>query len=216
LSDELDILIQRKEAELLPLCLRMDEFKTEFVKETVVFVSKWYKETAKEYVTKYPEVILNMNEEKIAKMKTKINELIGDSERIVKNKLNDPELWWHQKPQLHVSIDQYEKIGDKYPEIIDRAVRRALGHLGSILEAFRFHVAASKNGLYDEFWFENQTDSNQTIPYYPHLLKWSNEMDESINKYNSHFKLAIILYNEIEKLKEQKKKQQAMSRWEST
>jgi len=217
LSDEIDILIQRKEAELLPLCLRMEEFKIEFIKETVDFASKWYKETAKEYVTKYPEVILSMSEEKMAKMKTKINELVGDSEKIVKDKLDNPELWWHQKPYLHVSIDQYTQIADKYPEILDRAVRHALGYLGIILEAFRFHVTASSNtGSYDEFWFERQTDSNQTIPCYPHLLKWTSDMQETIDEYNTRFKLAVTLYNEIEKLKEQKKKQQAISRWEST
>ena len=50
----------------------MEEFKTEFIKETADFASEWYGKTAKEYVTKYPEVTLNMSEEKLAKMKTKI------------------------------------------------------------------------------------------------------------------------------------------------
>ena len=195
----------------------MEEYKMEFIKETVDFASKWFKETAKEYVTKYPEVILSMNEEKIAKMKTKINELTEASEKIVKGKLDNPELWWHQKPSLHVSIDQYTQIADKYPEILDRATRRALGYLGVILEAFRFHVTASSNtGSYDEFWFELQPDLNQTIPYYPHLLKWSIEMQETIMEYNTHFKIAITLFKEVQKLIEQKKKQQAISRWEST
>ena len=194
----------------------MEEFKIEFIKETVYFASKWYKETAKEYVTKYPEVILSMSEEKIAKLKNRINELVRDSEKIVKDKLDNPQLWWHQQPHLNVSIDQYTQIADKYPEILDRAIRHALGCLGTILEAFRFHVTASGNtGSYDEFWFKHQTDSNQTIPFYPHLLKWTSEMQETINEYNTQFKLAITLFNEIQKLKEQKKKQQAISRWES-
>lgn len=216
MSDDLDILVQRKEAELLPLCSHMEEFKEEFVKETVVFASDWYKKTAKEYVTKYPEVTLNMTEEKIAKMKSKISELVGNSEKIVKSELDNPELWWHQKPDLHSSVDQYTQIADKYPEILDRAIRHALGYLGITLEAFRFHVTVSSNsGSYDEFWFENVTSTNQNIPCYPHLLKWTEKMQNTIRKYNVQFKLAIILNNEIQKLKEQKKKQRAISRWES-
>ena len=216
MSDSIDSLIQKKEAELLPLCVQMEEFKIEFISESADFVSEWFKKTAKEYVTKYPEVILNMSEEKIAKMKAKISELVGNSEKIVKDELGNPELWWHQKPHLHDSVDQYTQIADKYPEILDRAVRHALGNLGTILEAFRFHVTVSgSTGSYDEFWFEHQTSTDQTIPFYPHLLKWTETMQEIIRKYNTQFKQAISLFDEIQKLKEQKKKQQAISRWDS-
>ncbi len=213
----MDILIQREESKLLPLCIHMDEFKIEFIKETTKFVSEWYRKTAKEYVTKYPEVTLNMSEEKIAKMKTKINELVENSEKIVKDELENPDLWWHQKPHLHDSIEQYTQIADKYPEILDQAIRHALGRLGAVLEEFRFHVTTSGNtGLYLEFWFEHPPNTEQTIPFYPHLLKWPEEMQNTIKRYNAQFTQAIMLYNKIQKLKEQKKKQQATARWEST
>lgn len=216
MSEEIEILIQRKETELLPLCSRMEECKIEFIKETVDFASEWYKKTAKEYVTKYPDVTLNMSEEKIAKMKFKIDELVGNAEKIVKGELDNPALWWHQKPHLHDSIERYTQITDKYPEILDCAVRHALGRLGIILEEFRFHVAATSNtGSYQEFWFEHPRDTDQTIPFYPHLLKWTEEMQDTIKKYAAQFLPAITLYNEIQKLKEQKKKQQAITRWES-
>jgi hypothetical protein len=216
LSQDIDILIQKEDAKLLPFISLMEEFKTEFIKETTKFASEWYRKTAKEYVTKYPEVTLSMSEEKIAKMKTKINELVEDSEKIVKEELENPDLWWHQKPHLHDSIAQYMQIADKYPEILDKAVRRALGRLGMVLEEFRFHVVASGNtGLYQEFWFENPPNTDKTIPFYPHLLKWTQEMEDIIRKYNAQFTQAITLFNEIQKLKEQKKKQQAVARWDS-
>jgi hypothetical protein len=194
----------------------MEEIKTEFTKQTINFTSEWYKKTAKEYVTKYPEVTLSMSEKKIGMMKTKIAILAQDSEKIVNGELDNPELWWHQKPQLHDSIQQYKQIADKYPEILDRAVRHVLGCLGTVLEEFRFHVTASGDtGSYQEFWFEHPLGTNQTIPYYPHLLKWTEGMQDAIKKYNEQFTQAITLYSEIQKLKEQKKKQQAMTRWES-
>jgi hypothetical protein len=216
MNEEIDILIERKEAELLPLRSRMEELRLEFIKETVDFASKWYRKTAKVYVTKYPEVILSLSEEKIANMKAKVNELVRNSEKIVKGELDNPDLWWHQKPHLHDSIDQYKQIADKYPEILDRAVRHALGHLGIILEEFRFHVTASGDtGAFQEFWFEHPIGSEQTIPYFPHLLEWTEEMQDTIREYNAQFTEAITLYNEIQKLKEEKKRQQALTRWDS-
>jgi hypothetical protein len=216
MSEEIDSLIQKKEIELSPLRSRMEEFKVEFIKETIVFATEWYTKTAKEYVTKYPQVTLNMSEEKIAKMKAKINELTRNNEKIV-NELDKPALWWHQKPNLHDSINQYKQLVDKYPEILDHAVRHVLGRLGSILEEFRYQVTVSGNvGSYQEFWFD-QTHGTDSIPvpYYPHILKWSEKMQEAIQKYDIQFTKAITLYNEIQNLKDEKKKQQALSRWDS-
>jgi hypothetical protein len=195
----------------------MEELQLEFTQETIDFASEWYKKTAKEYITKYPEVILRMSQEQISNMKTKINRLVKDTEKIVKVELMNPELWWHKKPDLHVSIEQYTQIGDKYSEILDRAVRRALGHLGVILEEYRFQVDASGNtGLYHEFWFDRLQSTGKIVPIYPHLLKWTNEMEETIKKYSTQFIQAFTLYNEIHKFKEEKKKQEAITRWDST
>jgi predicted DNA binding CopG/RHH family protein len=216
LTEDIDALIQKKEAKLESLCSHMEELKAEFIQDTFEFVSKWYEKTAKEYVTKYPEITLAMSEEKIARMKTKIVELVADTERIVKNELQNPNLWWHQKPQLHASIEEYTQVAEKYPEILDKAVRRVLGRLGVVLEDFRFHVNSTGNtGSYEEFWFERQPDSERIIPFYPHLITWSEEMQYAIKRYNDQFVQAITLFNEIQKLKEEKRKREALSRWES-
>ena len=66
MSEDIDVLIERKETELSPFRQRMEELKGEFIKETISFASEWYKKTTKEYVAKYPEVTLGMKEEKIA------------------------------------------------------------------------------------------------------------------------------------------------------
>jgi len=216
LSEEIDLLIRRKEIELLPLCSQMEKLKTQFTDETAIFASKWYQETAAEYIAKYSEITLSMSEEKLVSMKTKIGKLVESSEKIVKDELGNPELWWHLRPHLHDSIEQYTQVADKYPEILDRAVRRALGHLGVILEEFKFHVIASGNtGSYQEFWFDHEPITNRIVPFYPHLIIWAQDMQETIKIYNIQFTQAIVLFNEIQKLKEQKKRQQALSRWKS-
>ena len=216
MSEETDILIERKEAELLPLRLRMEELKTEFTKETVDFAFEWYRKTAKEYITKYPEITLKMSEEKIANMKAKVNELVKNTEKIVRDEFDNPALWWHQKPNLHDPIDKYKQVADKYSEVLDHAVRHILGHLGIVLEKFGFNVTTSSNtGAYKEFWFEQPIGGKQTVPCYPHLLSWSEEMQDIIREYDAQFTQAITLYNEIQQLKEEKKRQEALTRWDS-
>ena len=215
MSEEIDSLIERKEAELLPLRSRMEELKIEFTKETVDFASKWYRKTAKEYITKYHEIALSMSEEKIANMKAKVNELVKNTEKIVREEFDNPALWWHQKPNLHDPIDKYKQVADKYSEALDHAVRHMLGHLGMVLEKFGFNVTTSNTGMYKEFWFEQPVGSQRTVPYYPHLLSWSEEMQDTIREYDAQFIRAIALYDEIQQLKDEKKRQEALRRWDS-
>jgi hypothetical protein len=217
MNENIDVLIERKETELSLIRQRMEDFKGEFIKETIGFASEWYKKTAKEYVAKYTEVILSMKEEKIARMKAQVNELIESAEKTVRAELEKPALWWHQRPRLHDSISQYLQVSDKYPEVLDRAVRHVLGRLGLILEEYRYAVTTSGNtGSYLEFWFDKpHGDDSVVVPYYPHLLKWSGEMQDTIHKYNELYTEAMSLYMKIQKLKDRKKQQQAISRWDA-
>lgn len=216
MSEDIDALIERKEAKLYPFTSSMEELKFDFTQETIKFAREWFKKTTKEYVTKYPEITITMKDEKIAKMKTEANQLIENTEKIVKTELDNRALWWHQRPRLHDSIEQYLQVADKYPEILDHAVRYILGHLGIILEEYRYHVTATGvTGQYQEIWFEHLPGSEQIVSYYPHLLKWTQEMQDTIRKYNALYQQAMTVFSEIEQIKEQKKKQQAMARWDS-
>jgi len=82
---------------------------------------------------------------------------------------------------------------------------------------YKFNVSASGNtGSYGEFWFDHP-DGDCAIfnPYYPHLLKWSDEMQDTIENYNAKYVKATAVYRELQKLKEEKKGRQAMNRWDS-
>jgi len=111
MSEEIDSLIKRKEAELSPLRSRMEELRGQFAKETVDFASKWYRKTAGDYITKYHEVTLSLSEEMIAAMKARVNELVKSAEKLVKTEFDNPSLWWHLEPHLHDSIDRYQQVG---------------------------------------------------------------------------------------------------------
>ncbi len=215
MSEEVDALIERKEAELSPLLIRMDELKRQFTKQTAVFASEWFRKTAKEYITKNPEVALSLTEEKIASMKANVNELVRSAERAVQAELDNPALWWHLDPHIHESIERYRQVADKFPEVLDRAVRRVLGRLGVVLEKFGFRVTVSGyTGTYFEFWFE-RAGSRGITPLYPHLLGWTEPMQESIRQYDVQFVEASEIYDQIQRLKSQKKRQDALTRWDS-
>ncbi len=214
MSEELDGLIEKKEAELSPFCSRMEELKIEFTKETVSFASEWYRKTAKDYIIKNPEVALSLTEEKIAAMKTQVNELVRNTEKTVQAELDKPEVWWHLEPRLNESIERYHQVADKLPEVLDRAVRRALGRLGVVLEKFGFRVTASGyTGTYYEFWFERV--GRETISIYPHILRWTDPMQDTIRQYDAEYVEATEIYGEIQRLKGEKKKLEALNRWDS-
>jgi predicted DNA binding CopG/RHH family protein len=217
MNEDIDIVIEQKEAQLSSLRSLMEQLKNEFIKAMTDFASEWFKTTTREYVSKYPEVTLKMREEKIVQMKANVSELIRNTEKVVKAEFENPALWWHQSPRLLDPIDQYLQVADKYPEILDRAVRHVLGRLGLILEKYGFNVCASGNtGSYGEFWFDHPKDDQTTsIPYYPHLLNWSEKMQNTIKNYNSQYVKAMEEFNEIQSLKNEKKKQEAMNRWDS-
>lgn len=217
MSEETDRLIEIKEAEFLLLRSRMEELKEEFAKQTVDFAFKWYRKTTTEYIAKNPEITLKMSEEKIAKMKAAVNDLVENTEKIVRGEFDDAALWWHLNPRLNESIDKYKQVADMYPEALDRAVRRVLGHLGIVLEEFGFNVTARGfTGAYKEFWFEHSIDGKETVPCYPHLLSWTQEMQSTIRKYDARFTQATALYGQIQQLKEEKKRQEALAKWDTT
>jgi hypothetical protein len=217
MSEDIDSQIDQKEKTLLPLCTHMEEYKNRFIEKTIEFTSEWYRKTTKNYVSKYPEVTLNMREEKIVQMKAQVNQLILDTEKIVRAELEQPELWWHLRPRLHDSIDQYLQVGDKPPEILDRAVRHVLGRLGLIFEDYKFNVSARGiSGSYKEFWFEHPPGNESVyVPSYPHLLAWSQKMQDAIRDYNMEYVEANAIFVEVQKLKQEKKRQQAVSRWDN-
>jgi hypothetical protein len=219
---ELDDQIQVKERELRPLRWHMEEYRLKFLRCLEVFAAKWFDETARFCVTKYPEVTFSLPHEEIATMKAKVMQLQHDVDRIVKAAFSDPAIWWHQAPSVSDSFDQYEQlgnneVGNRFPRKIDDPVRVVLGVLGVILQEFGFNVTSKPvKAAYPEFWFTpRMTEVDEVKPYFPHLLVWSEDMQYALQKYNTQFKQAIVLFIEIQKLKEEKKRQQACSLWDS-
>jgi hypothetical protein len=217
MAEDLDAQIECRAAELAPFLSRMETLREAFIEETVRFASEWFRKTVKEYVVGYPQVLLSLKEQEVMQMKAQVNELVKDTQRIVKTEFTNPKLWWHLKLHLNESTKLYLQIGDKPPEILDRAVRHVLGRLGLILGEYKFNVSATGESFsYKEFWFDRPLEKGSVAtPSYPHMLNWSREMQQIIQEYNLQFVKAVDVYAQLQELEQEKKKQQAMSRWDS-
>jgi hypothetical protein len=218
-SKEFNFLIKKKTDEYQPLLGRMEELRLQFVNEVVIFAAKWYEETARLYVAKHSEITLNMSKEKLASMKACVNNLIRNAEKTVTSALSGAEVWWHMAPTKNSQQSMYEQFDNRFPETVDKAVRRVLGELGGILEEFGYSVTVggSNKWSYPEFWFESSKDPETAVrPFYPHLLQWSEQMQVTIRRYSEIYKRALALVNEIEYLKEETKKQKARDLWDIT
>ena len=219
MSEDLDLLIQKKEKELNPLRTRMEELRLQFINETAQFAAKWFDEITRLYVTKRSDVTLSMSKEKLAEMKNRVNDLVKNADRIVRTALSDPNIWWHQAPRKNDSVFQYEQVGSRFPELIDKPIRRALGGLGVVLEQYGYGVTvgSAPRESYQEYWYERTEDyAAGPHPYFPHLLLWSGDMQHTMTQYDELFKQAMKVLLEIQKLKEEKKSRQAGELWNAT
>jgi hypothetical protein len=215
---DLERLVHEKGAQLEPLLARMEEQRDRFVNETITFAAKWYEDMAKQYVTKKSDVTLNLSREKLVKMKVAVSELLKNADKTVTTALSDSEIWWHLNPRAYESVSQYERVGERFPIVLDTPIRRALGELGVILEHFGYGVVAngSYKGRYMEFWYDYLSGPGSTTsPYFPHMLMWSEEMQNALKRYDELYKQAIVIFNEMKRFQAEKTKRQASELWDS-
>lgn len=221
MTENIDVSIGKKEAELQPLLLQMERYQLQFINDTTQFATSWFEKEALEYAMKKPEITLQLDKEQLAKMKEQVNNLANNAGKIVTDTLVDPELWWHKTPHVNADAAAYEQlgndtVGNKFPEVLDKAVRRALGELGTILEQFGYGVTTSAlNVSYAEFWFERNHETGAIHPFFPHLLEWSDEMQDTVMKYDVVYKKGLAVFKEIMLLKDEKKRQEAKALWDN-
>jgi hypothetical protein len=222
MSEKLEDLLATKESELFSLCSIMQKIKLQFINDISEFAAKWYEETAKQYIKKYSEVSLNLSTNSFGDLKKKVKRLVAESKAISEKVFAQPNIWWHEKPELHSAVSLYDQLGDqqvgnKYPEVIDRPIRIVLGELGIILEEFGFSVrtGVTYGPHNEEYWFE-KTEEKTTSPYFPHMLEWSKQMQETLNEYNQLYKQAMLVLQSIQKIKDEIKKRKIIDLWDST
>lgn len=213
--------IEEKEKELKVLFKEMEEIKQQLIEDIIEYAEKWYEETAKQFITKYPDISLNLSNQEFSNFKRKIRQLVSDSKKIVEKALSQKGIWWHEQPDLHASISLYQQlgnqdVGNKYPEVLDNPIRNALGELGNILEEFGFKITTNPvYQTYKEFWYHKK-DEKIISPYFPHLFDWSESMKQTLQEYNRLFQQGLLILQEIQMIKDEEKRKLALHLWDST
>lgn len=213
--------IDEKEKELKVLFKEMEKIKQQLIEEIKEFAEKWYEESTKQFITKYPDISLKLSNVEISNFKGKIRNLVSESKKIVEKALSQKGIWWHEQPDLHASISLYDQlgnqeIGNKYPEVLDNPIRNALGELGNILEEFGFQITTKPvYQTYKEFWY-HKTEEKIISPYFPHLFNWSAPMEQTLQKYKKLFQQGLLKLKEIQIIKDEEKRKQAIHLWDST
>jgi hypothetical protein len=222
MSEKLEEPLAIKESELLSLRSEMQKIKLQFVNDTSKFAAKWYEDAARQYITKYSDVSLKLSTQRFGDLKAKVRRAVADSKEISERALSQPGIWWHEKPELHTAVTQYDhlgnqQVGDKYSEVIDRAVRVTLGELGIILEEFGFNVrtTVTHGAHHQEYWFQ-KSEEKTTSPYFPHTVEWSKPMKETLQEYNQLYKQALLKLQEIQMIKDEIERRKIIDLWDST
>jgi hypothetical protein len=220
MNEKMEDLLATKESELLSLRSDMQKIKLQFINDTSQFAAKWYEDTARQYVTKYADVSLRLSTQRFGDLKAKVRRAVAESKEISERALSQPGVWWHEKPELLTAVSQYDHIGDqqvgnRYPEVIDRPVRNALGELGIILEEFGFNVrtTVSSGPHHQEYWFQ-KSEEKTTSPYFPHMLEWSKPMQETLQEYNHLYKQALSKLEEIQRIRDEIKRRKIIDLWD--
>jgi hypothetical protein len=200
----------------------MQEKKLQFTNVASYFAAKWYEDTARKLIIKYTDISLNLPAHRFDDLKIKVRKLIEESKVISERALSQPGIWWHEKPDLNTAVTQYDQlgnqqVGNRYPEVIDRPVRIALGELGIILEEFGFNVRTTftPGVSHQEYWFQ-KSEEKITSPYFPHILEWSKQMQETLQEYNQLYKQALLKLHEIQRIKDDIKRKKITELWDST
>ena len=218
MTKDFDNLIKQKQAELDSLKPQMEEVRQQFIKDSTTFIKEWYEKTSQSYVETGADITLNLGKEKLSQMKTKTRKLIENAEATANEMLFDPELWWHLAENDELSYSFY---GNAPPRFLDKAIRLALGKLGTILEEFGYSVTTKPTAVISELGVWCEWDSSgryhppDARPYYPFSQDWSEAMRNTLQKYNELCTQAKKVRIEINSLQREKKTEEAKNLWDS-
>jgi len=220
MTESFDIEIANKQTDLEALKSEMETIRQQFIKSTAFLIAQWYNETTTQHVSSNSGNTIKLGREKLSTMKAKIKELVDSADKIASDFLSEPSLWWHLTPKdvERYSLSPYEQRGCRYPEVIDKQIRRALGKLGVVFEEFGYGITTKGYPSATDFSVWNESHLHPYAdpkPYYPYRFDWSNDMQNLMKKYNEVYKKALDVYSTINSLQLSKQTKQASDLWKS-
>lgn len=198
--DKVEIKIEENKAELATVY-------EEFMNGTVEFFKEWYLEEAKRIVVNNPEIAVKLGEEKLRILKGEVNELAGDTHKIVHEKLEIDGIWWHK---VENELD-YVTYSLNLPDFLQTKFEIIAGRLGIIFEKHEFFTIPLEN-------MRNNTSdyvrSNQNVKFVRHFGVSKSLMD-TYKKYSKQIEKVKLLKYELQSIISEKKKFNVGDIWDS-
>ena len=164
-------------------CLtKMEKQRQEFIKAKKAFVSSWYSKYVENVVKSYPEVTKLIDLYGVKSIKSELQELIKEVQRVVEERLSPKELWSHFYQETQMAVEDFI-YSVKKPRILDDVIRSLLSGAVALL---------AKHG------YEKAAHELDTILGNPlrrdDRLDWSSTMDATIESYfDLHKQLSEII-----------------------
>jgi hypothetical protein len=150
---------------------RMEKQRQEFIKATETFVSSWYSKYVENVVKSYPEVTKLIDLDGVKSIKSELQKLIEEVQRVVEERLSSKELWSHFYQETHMSMEDFI-YNVKKPRMIDDVIRSLLAGAISLLAKHGYEKAA------------HELDTVLGNPLRrDDRLDWSSTMDATIKSY---------------------------------
>lgn len=184
---------------------RMKQIRKEFFSASIKYFRHWYEQLTKDKVTSEAELTRELGINKISELKSEVNALKQNTEKIVSEYLNHESLWWRQNDPVQPS----------FLEDVDNALRLIAGKLGIILENYGYITANPED---PSFWREwDKLGLNRppdARPYYPHYLDLPAGMKNMTEEYEELIREKADYTHQVKKLKDSKAKSEAEAIWD--
>ena len=206
---DFDTQISDLETEIESVKVKMEDVCRGFLVATDKFAVKWFEERAERAVTSNPEVVKNLDAERLRKLKAALEKLVLRVPKIVEKHVNDDKYWAHRGELTGDSfshIGRYRIYGRSVPDEMDSAVREALGYVGGLLSEYGLADVGDHR--------EWAMDYPGPHPKYRREYKWSEEMNAALNRYSELYNRLLKLSQELKEVKNSKAQAEAKHLWD--
>jgi hypothetical protein len=191
--EDLIVKIDKTRQKMAPILLT-------FLNETKIFVTKFYKDTVKEYVISNPDITKNYGKEGISDLKYECRELIKMIPEMIESYIGNDKFWSHKCPvnDLKKECKVYPTFSTHYDRTntksIMESLRPILGYVGNLLLKYGY----IKKGKYS-IW----KMSDEKFVYHGNF-DCTPEMNTSLKEYLEMDKVLAGLINELKSIEKQK------------
>ncbi|MBT2601407.1 MULTISPECIES: hypothetical protein [unclassified Oceanobacillus] len=179
IEDQINLKKQEKEK----IINKMEQKKMDYIKGLSKFTENWYEEQIKYTLKENASKIYNLGESQAKELKSKLEDLKGNSVEIVNKHIDNPELWWHEKED---NVTYYAN-GHRILNKIENEMKFVFGELGHVFSLYNV-VTPKYSHNYKSYDKISWTIEEDKIKYFGGVI-FSSEVqnlnDEYINLINS-------------------------------